>query len=400
MSLPPSTAMLREDRESGLDALRGLAALSVVVLHILTLFLGTKYPEYRWFDRVMPLLSRTPLSLLWSGQQAVKLFFVLSGFALYRMLDGRKISARVYFVRRIFRLWPPYAFAIGCALVSISIFGTAKFDRLGAWQNIFLGNSVTSLDVLLHLTMVANFNVAKLDPVVWSLVHEMRMSLVFPIVYLLLRKFDSVAIVTASLAVAIAVFFYLRWTATTPDTVGLWNTLTQQIYFVAGAAIAHSAMPVRRFYCRLPDVPRWSIFLVALILYADCLPLVGHAGFIDLSAWTPLHQVGQMGILLGAVWIVIATISSPRLKGLLNTPLLGELGRISYSLYLLHYIVLLGAINALGRSWTPFEIALLAGPLAFVAAYAANRLVEEPSNRFGRRLAEQPHPAPLGRRAI
>lgn len=385
MPLKSPDAVSAGNRESGLDALRGIAAVSVVALHSVVFCLWTSYPAYSWWDRLVLVLDRTPVSLFWSGNQAVLLFFVLSGFALHRMLDTGDVPFRHYIVRRVFRLWPPYAAALACAIVSISLLGSRRFDQLGAWTNMFLGKSVTTENVLLHLSMVAEFDVTKLDPVVWSLVHEARMSLAFPVIYLLLRRFGVGPILTASFVVAVGVIIQANWVAKPLASMDMRNTLVLQLCFVAGAAIAQLQVPIGAFYRRIPRSMLWLSAIGALLLYADCLPIVGRTNIVNLFGVDFARELGRLGVVLGAAWIVISAISSPGLKAALSARPLLELGRLSYSLYLFHYVILLGTLNAMGAS-SPLRVVLVAVPLSFLVAFLANRLIEEPSNLLGRKL--------------
>jgi peptidoglycan/LPS O-acetylase OafA/YrhL len=169
-------------RSSALDGVRGLAAGSVVTLHLMSVFLDTQLPEYRWFDRIFHALSYTPFAALWAGGQAVTIFFVLSGFALHRMLAQGAISYPGYAARRIIRLWIPYAAVITLACISIQAIGSQKIAVQSGWMNSFLGVSLSPQLLTQHLLMVGVFDTKPLDFVVWSLVLEMRMSLVFPII--------------------------------------------------------------------------------------------------------------------------------------------------------------------------------------------------------------------------
>src|SRR5258708_1451464 len=86
--------LVRNDRDriGSLDALRGLAALTVVVQHVLSTY-GT---IHSWDiaaeqHQIGPFLAtRTPLGIFYAGDAAVILFFTLSGFVLaLPFLSGR-----------------------------------------------------------------------------------------------------------------------------------------------------------------------------------------------------------------------------------------------------------------------------------------------------------------------
>ena len=79
-----------------LDALRGIAALMVVINH---------------FVLVGPLwwVTKSPLRVLALGHEAVILFFVISGFVLtLQLTSDRRVTYRDYVVKRICRIYLPY----------------------------------------------------------------------------------------------------------------------------------------------------------------------------------------------------------------------------------------------------------------------------------------------------
>lgn len=87
--------MPQTGRLPALDGLRGVAALVVVAFHVLLLSPsfadraeagpGLRPADPSWW------LTHAPLYLLWAGQQAVFLFFVLSGFVLTLSALGRPV---------------------------------------------------------------------------------------------------------------------------------------------------------------------------------------------------------------------------------------------------------------------------------------------------------------------
>lgn len=94
-----------------LDGLRGAAALVVVIAHFLQVFLPSMFEarpqvSHFAFDQWIP---RTPLNLLFNGNFAVCLFFVLSGFVLsLRFFRYRRRSVvAASLLRRHFRLAIP-----------------------------------------------------------------------------------------------------------------------------------------------------------------------------------------------------------------------------------------------------------------------------------------------------
>ena len=127
-----------------LDAMRGLAALSVVIHHsLLTLpvFLSAHYHE-----AVSPqnsALTDSPFHIFWAGREAVILFFMLSGFVLsLSYLKHKELPYKIFILKRICRLYVPYISSIILSAVFLYIITpqaevtTASIWFNGMWNHI------------------------------------------------------------------------------------------------------------------------------------------------------------------------------------------------------------------------------------------------------------------------
>ena len=112
--LPPAAKQPRFYRPE-LDGLRFYAFLGVFVCHTL--------PNEATFYSILHL----PMPWIWSavvrsGAAGVDLFFVLSAFLITSLLlrerqDTGKISLRLFYIRRILRIWPLYFLVVGLGVV-------------------------------------------------------------------------------------------------------------------------------------------------------------------------------------------------------------------------------------------------------------------------------------------
>jgi peptidoglycan/LPS O-acetylase OafA/YrhL len=90
---------------------------------------------------------------------------------------------------------------------------------------------------------------------------------------------------------------------------------------------------------------------------------------------------------LAAALIIALSIVDGRAARILMSPVARYLGRISYSLYLLHLVVIVAVIHAVGGAW-PLPLAILAAiPLAIIGADISQRFIEAPSQRLGKAVA-------------
>jgi len=109
--------LLSEDpiRNRELDSLRGLAAISVLLFHVLALNWAPLQAgiNLEVADRLIyNVLIFSPLHIAWLGAEAVWFFFVLSGFALTKAAARPGFSWSAYFPSRMLRLYGPVLFAI------------------------------------------------------------------------------------------------------------------------------------------------------------------------------------------------------------------------------------------------------------------------------------------------
>ena len=123
---------------ASLDSLRGIAALVVVLHHVLLSIPG--WGEERGdllahgFGRPRAWVYLTPLRLLVDGPAAVLVFFALSGLVLafaFIKADGERYAP--YAVKRFTRIWPPFAAAILVAIGLKALLDPQPVRALSSW---------------------------------------------------------------------------------------------------------------------------------------------------------------------------------------------------------------------------------------------------------------------------
>lgn len=369
--------MTDKARWTSLDALRGIAALTVVAHHSLAVL-----PQF-WAvyigqptSRLASIMAFSPLHLLWEGHQAVLVFFVLSGFVLsLPYWQGNPPSYGAFLIRRFCRIYLPYlaALAIGAlALTAFSRFGLPEARR---WDGDVQpwGQPVTLATLVDHVLMLGNYSHNYVNPVLWTLVIEMRISIVFPLLIGFMRR-------TRHLALPLAFLFSTACHSVThaaPELPPLANSLvhtgTYLWLFILGAEAARSRALIAAWSRRLPPSAQWLALALALLL----LNARWEIGMGSLGALVP-H--------LGAGMVVIICAYAERPARRLAWPPLVALGRISYGLYLLHFIVLYALLYE-RPAWLPMRAVLWTAPLASLAFAAIFfRLVELPAIRLGASL--------------
>jgi peptidoglycan/LPS O-acetylase OafA/YrhL len=368
--LKHSAGLVDRPRFEALDSLRGIACAVVVVNHCLNLFALFGDPVTGQPDiKTGPLLSAilvSPLSVLWEGHGAVAVFFVLSGFVLaLPWVRLRPLPYRDFAIRRICRIYIPYIAAVALAMVLATSLAPLRPAAASHWFEASNWNEAVSWDAIIqHVLMLGGHDT--FDNVIWSLIYEMRISLVFPLLLIPMLRLGWIG--SALLAVGLyggggAITHYLGWDGVPAEVAATMRFAT---FFVLGAMLTPYADAFSAPNPRLPGYTPWLCLCVgvALLLYA----------------WEPALKA------VGAALVLVAALLAGRIRNALLHPWLRELGRISYSLYLTHLLVLLTAYHVIpGRfsAWLAVGVTLVASPLV---AKAFNRLVEEPSIRLGHRL--------------
>jgi peptidoglycan/LPS O-acetylase OafA/YrhL len=348
--------MQPKGRLEQLDSLRGIAALTVLSQHVL--FSTVEVPAS---------VDYTPLHLLWAGHEAVIFFFVLSGFVLaLPFVSGRPLDFGPYAIKRVFRIWLPYIAATAAALLIASV--TVERTDLSAWVARKWQDPPSLWVWTEHVLLIGNFETRLYNPVLWSLVHEMRISLFFPLIVLAVRKLDwkfCVAIALSGSAIdAVNLHFDI-----TPS-IGWRSSLLESLHFatmfMAGALLARHREFAVEWFNRRSLREKSGLWVLAFFAY-----VYGRAVLIvPTEAMRTLHDIA---ITLGVLVVIQTALASPRFAGALEHRWLVACGRYSYSLYLWHVVVLLSVYH------------LLAGTV--VATAASYAFVEKPSVTWGRKAA-------------
>jgi peptidoglycan/LPS O-acetylase OafA/YrhL len=345
-----------------LDSMRGLAALWVVLFHLT-------------ISTSMPPLRRGIGGFVWGtvfgrGALGVAVFFVLSGFVISHSLrrglaSGQAVSS--FAVRRVVRLTPPYWAAIVVAVAVHALAVVVNHEPFAPG-----GAPLSGARVAGHLFYLEGLLGQRyIDNVFWTLSVEMQF-------YVVLALF----LVLAHLVVGRhpTSFRPLVWILAVLTLAGARSGLATQVTFVP---LLYSFV--------LGAVVYWvhSGRLRHLDLMAYLMALA------TLFAWQPDAFLGA-SIVTGT--IIAAASAADGLAGWLSGRWLRFLGRISYSLYLVHVpvqgAVLLAWAKIFGTSGPAVVGTAVASTAAcLVAAVAFWWAVERPSVAWAASLNRRPKPA-------
>jgi peptidoglycan/LPS O-acetylase OafA/YrhL len=344
----------------GLDGLRGMAALYVLLFHCWLL----TFPGFP--------ANSGPAWTAWMmyGRLAVVFFLVLSGFslALSPARKGWQLGGTARFLRRrAWRILPPYwaalAFSVLIAryVVPASHFGPPNRSSLLVYG--LLGQDV--------------FTAPTPNGAFWSIAVEAELYLLFPALLLIRRRWGAVLLVSA---VTLPVIARGLLAPHANPTEGLnWLTPDLAPVFVAGVVTAGIVTASER----IRGLPwHWLSALAALPPLA-LIVTKGSVWTMHHSYWMDLAVVPAMALLLAALTTGHPTL----LLRLLATRPIRALGDFSYSLYLIHLPIVMVVIRKLAPHVVPSGVPtflltlVLSVPLSLLTAWLFARYFENPFKR-------------------
>lgn len=352
-----------QTRVTQLDGLRGLAALVVVACHALSTLPGIGSAVSG--DRSAGLNTAeawavfSPLHVLWNGTPAVHVFFVLSGFVLVLPFTRPGAAGKwaQYYAKRFFRLYLPAWASLAVAVALMAIIPRSASPLQSPWADIYVTDP--SLGQVLKDGLLL-LNASTINTPLWSLKWEVLFSLLLPVYVLVAlrwRRFWHVKVVLALLLAAAGALLDVE-------------ALSYLPIFAVGAVLGAERERIREL---TRPWPRFVWFFVAA------------AGiFLANAEWIspeqPIPGVEAV-VTVGATLIVLLFVSCRSAKRLGDTAAAQWLGRVSFSLYLVHLPVILAGVTLLRSVSLPLALAVSVAA-SFVIAELFYRYVEQPSHRL------------------
>jgi len=342
-----------KNRIAVLDGLRGLLAL-IVLIHHVAQFAG----ESALF---------TPLRF--AGTAAVPVFLVVSGYCLALPWAGRLDRSddwRQFYARRCWRILPLYWFALAFGLaVQVATGYLAPGDVSPLNPNI--------LGPLLLLHDVFGLPVGN-DPL-WSIAVEFHAYLTMPLLVWGWRRFG---IAQTTLAACIGAF--VLHGALAPHLIDGQPRAYLCALFALGAAsahLSHSAHPLRPFVVQAGRSPLLAVCVVSFMMMPGIVTYAAALSYASIA-------VG-----LWACAFLVAQMEQPH--GVLLAPPARVVGEMSYSLYALHWPLLVLASSTLASPALPLlafaRLVLVVVPAVLLVAWMAYKAIERPSMKMGARYA-------------
>jgi peptidoglycan/LPS O-acetylase OafA/YrhL len=374
--------MKTDQRFTQLDSLRGLAALFVVFLHISLIFPETHLSKL--------LLEYSPLRLLVSGSEAVILFFVLSGFVLSRpFYTNSNSNYFTFLIKRILRIYSPYIFAVILSILCARIFYQGKIEGLSDWFNVIWTGKISGIVVTDHLLLVKTF-LSNLNPVIWSLVHEMRISIIFPLIMIFIVKMNWKKGVLFGISLSLLSTILFLTFKVGNDGVEMINTLHYTSMFVLGAIISKYFSSITNRVIKMSRIQKFLLFGFGIMMYIYAKPSFVIATFIypDIA---PFYRtvLDSWFVAVGSMILIVFSVSSRLFSKILTFSPIRYLGKISYSLYLSHILVLVSMFQLLHGAVPVLLICLLSLVTSIAISSLMYHFIELPSITLSKRLTKK-----------
>lgn len=349
-------------RITSIDGVRGAASLVVVIYHCSLIALphldGT----------LSAWLTQSPGKLVFAGTEAVLVFFVLSGFVVALPVLREGFAWSRYYPTRVLRLYLPVwgSLLLAAALIALVPRDASTMPE-GSWMQRAQATTVTPGVLLDEASLVpASYD---MNNVLWSLRWELIFSLALPLfvaIALALRRHALLAAVTAcaltvtgrivdvDAMVYLPVFMLGTLMAVRLDDLLAWMRRPRRAWFWPAATALALALLIASWLAR---------------------PIAAPGSFAGRSLW------GFAGV--GAALIIIVAMGWPRLRGLLERRASQWLGRMSYSLYLVH-VPVIATLAYLWGSEHWVLVTLVGLPASLLLAALFHRVVEAPAHRLAK----------------
>jgi peptidoglycan/LPS O-acetylase OafA/YrhL len=339
MDPAPCKVVTRDRHMHGIDGLRAIAVIAVLLFHA--------FPN-----------------VLRGGFIGVDMFFVISGYIITRTYFGRlqnqQISLRTFYVKRLRRLAPAYIAVLVVSTVCAYLFLTPLYlsnygESLFA-QPFYVQNFVFWMQG-------DYFDNPQTKPLLhtWSLAIEEQFYLLYGLLILLARAHRRMVVPVLIVATIASLVVGVMLGLVSPKTSFYW--LPTRIWeLTAGVFLGMSRL---RLSVAMGSVMR----MVGLLAIAMGIVLFHHTSFFP-SIQAVLVCAGTVAVLAGLVARVEA-------DWLLDQPVLSYIGKTSYSLYLWHWPIISIAATwqmeplTFGQAWSALA-------LTFVCASLSYRYIEVP----------------------
>lgn len=292
-----------------MDSLRWIAILLVLMVHFTLLI--------PYIDKS---ISENIKNLMYIWQYGVILFFIISSYTLFRSIDLRKENSfKSFYIRRFFRIAPLYY------VILIWLFFTTN------WVSYYMTNNewITFSNLILHIFFLNGFYKETYNSIIWvewTIFVEVMFYLILPIIYIYKKQINKIFILF--ICISIITFIYLKlnnisWL--------LFNSIYKSplIQFIPFFIwiyiyIYEKNFEINKIFSQNKYLLLLFTFIITILLSYLKIPFI---------------------IIMTLFFLLLILIIKNNEIKIFNNKLLQFIWKISYSIYLLHFIIINFIIN-------------------------------------------------------
>lgn len=346
-----------------LDSMRGIAILLVVLGHV-----GNMIGEqaYQYFP---PFLEQ----FIYNGHLGVQMFFVVSAFTLmmsYENRAGEEKATRKFFIRRFFRIAPMYYLAILFTALQMIDFSFSNFDwntfhKTALFTNVFFINALSP-------STINNFVIGG-----WSVSVEFIFYAMLPFICSRIKSLNGIITFTLlALLLSSALLWLLRGTSVDG------NEFLRYYFF--------------------NHLPVFGLGMTAYWINKEGMASVKPKVLLLLLGTVFIYCFVEIpyAFLYSLVYFLILLTQSRKSYSFLNNAVLVQIGKVSFSIYLVHFAVMyfMGRLNivqfihidnALSAYLNFTGLFLVLTGISFVISYITYKYIEQKGQNIGRAIIKR-----------
>ncbi len=364
--------MATQNKLGYVDALRGVAILAVILVHC---------AQYGAND--YPTAIRTVFGM---GQMGVQLFFVMSALTLFLSYDrrqGKELHVdRNFFIRRFFRIAPMYYLGIAYYLW-----------QNGRGPNFWTDNGpgITDGNILANLTFLHGLNpywINSLVPGGWSITVEMTFYLLIPFLHRAVKSGQQ-ALRWFLIAIALKLVLHVLLLKLQPiPSTWLWKEF---LFFYLPSQLPLFMLGIFLHYLLRGNAEDRTMRPIDLFVLA---------GVMIVHLATRREVIMPTHALFGMAFVLLAWTLAHRPFTLIVNPVVRHIGKVSFSLYLVHFAVLhwmdhFHLVDLVPHTGTPGALVnyalryLLVVGLGTAVSTLLYHAIEVPMQHVGQRLIDR-----------
>jgi exopolysaccharide production protein ExoZ len=336
-----------------ITGLRAIAATMVVIIH----------------TGMLAEFGTVGQAITYAGKYGVDIFFVISGFTIAKTFSEAK-NYRSYLTRRIMRIVPLYWLVITIAMI---LWVSGMFS-MPYWMQE-LGSQPDLYNYFMHLSMISYLDYRVANSVLgveWSIPIEVFWYICLPpLIYFGKTIPRAITMILALLVLTALLSFVAKKILGTSQPIK-WSPIAYGHLFFIGVISYYLRERFQSVTSRRPMI--WIVGAVVLFVLAMVVDFGGRSEVLALSTAILIVFVTPAR----ASWVTTPSTARPMLF----------LGSISYSIYLVHALVLhiLGdasmlPVSGIGKFMVVYGITIVLSAVTYL-------LVEIPTNQAGRRMVE------------